>query len=203
MVPLRRPEPGRLALPALLALLAALGGCRSLPPAAEIPWSQRCAALTASSQYSFSGRLAARSGEVGFSAALDWQQRGLLSLATLRGPLGAGTLHVTIDRDTVMVEDSAGERRSGDAGAAALRDALGFEPPLAALRYWLLACSTPDTPAVETADSAGHLSTLSQNGWQLEYSQYQSTAPYLMPLRMRASRDTDSLQLVIHRWRLQ
>jgi outer membrane lipoprotein LolB len=200
MVPTRRPDPGRLAL---LVLLAALGGCHTLArTAVDLPWPERCAALTASTQYRFSGRIAARSGNTGFSAGIDWQQRGAQSEATLRGPLGVGTVRVSIDPDGVSVQDGSGQRISGDAGVDRLREVLGFDPPLTELRYWLLACSAPGAPADEQPDAAQHLAALQQSGWQLEFSQYQNTAPYVLPVRIRARHGVDSLQLAISRWRL-
>jgi outer membrane lipoprotein LolB len=204
MAPIRPPERRPLVPLISLAALAALAGCRSLPPAANaLDWSARCAALTTDSYYSFSGRIAAGSGGNGFSAGIDWQQRGEQSEATLRGPLGVGAIHLHIDHEGISVDDGAGQRNSGSEGHARLRELLGFDPPMNELRYWLLACSAPGTPTLETPDATQRLVALNQSGWQLEYTQYQNVAPYVLPLRLRARRGDDSLRLVINRWRLR
>ena len=203
MARVRRPEPARVAA---LVLLGALSACRSLPPAATTfsTWSERCAALTAREGYSFSGRIAARSGGTGFSAGIDWRQQGGIGEATLRGPLGVGGVRARIAADGVQILDAGGQPLPGAAGDDALRELLGFTPPLAELRYWLLACAAPGSPAAETADEVQRLASLEQSGWRLEYPQYQAqSAPYTLPARIRVRRGEDSLQLAISRWTLR
>jgi outer membrane lipoprotein LolB len=186
-----------------MTLLFALGGCHSLPQGTTaVTWPERCAALTSLTQYSFTGRVAARSSGAGFSAGIDWQQRGTASHATLSGPMGVGAVQVTLDAAGVSIESASGLHEGGSDGAAALRELLGFEPPFAQLRYWLLACSAPGSPAVETHDGLQRLAALNQDGWQLEYPEYQSGLSYTLPSRLRAHRGDDSLQLVINHWRL-
>jgi outer membrane lipoprotein LolB len=199
MVRARRPDSRLIAL----LLLAAISACRSLPPTAPTgSWPERCATLIARSDYSFSGRIAARSGTAGFSAGIDWRQHGDESEATLRGPLGVGAVRLQMKAGKLTVHDGSGELLGDSAGSTALRDLLGFEPPVDELRYWLLACSAPGAPAVETSDQVQRLATLAQGGWQLEYPQYQETRPYVLPARIRVHRDADSLQLVINHWQL-
>jgi outer membrane lipoprotein LolB len=183
--------------------LAALGACRSLPPKPAQSWDQRCAQLRAQPAYSFTGRVAASAGGTGLSASLDWLQQGASSHLSLRGPLGLGAIDVELDGTAgIAISDAAGNRLEGAAASGALQSVLGQDPPLAYLRYWLLACSAPGAVADVVMNADGQLQSLSQEGWQVEFLAYQQVAGAWLPARLRARHADQQLQLLISRWRL-
>src|SRR6185312_15924710 len=128
-------------------LITALAGCRTapvLPPAAPAPgWEAQRAALQARMHFELKGRVAVAAAGEGFNANLHWTQDGARSFVTLQGPLGVGGAQVTAD----------GERLDSQAAHAALAARLGFDPPLAALRYWVLGVPDPQSPAAEALDA--------------------------------------------------
>jgi outer membrane lipoprotein LolB len=187
----------------LVLALTALGGCRSLPPRPAISWDQRCDQLRAKPSYSFTGRVAASAGGAGLSASLDWLQQGASSRLSLRGPLGLGAIEVELDgAAAIAISDAAGNRLEGDAARESLKSVLGLDPPLAHLRYWLLACSAPGTMADVVLNAEAQLQSLSQDGWQVEFLTYQQVAGIWLPARLRARHADQQLQLLISRWRL-
>jgi outer membrane lipoprotein LolB len=185
-----------------LGVVLLLAACRSLPPTASLPWSQRRAELQAITQFEFNGRLAAAAGNQGFSAGLQWRQQAGTAALKLRGPLGLGALQIDFDSETLRVVNSDGARVEGAAAASLVREMLGFEPPLPSLRYWLLGCSDPGDGAEETLDGMERLQTLRQQGWQIEYQAYQRVAHGWLPQRLSVQRDDRNLKLVIENWRL-
>jgi outer membrane lipoprotein LolB len=191
-----------------LVAAALVAGCatRPLRPTTVLDVAQGQALLTSLDRYSFEGRVAASAGTQGFNASLDWQQSGAGTNLRLSGPLGAGTLRIRYADSVLHIESSRGQILDGTEADAALQAQLGFAPPLGALRYWLLALPSPGTPAAEERDAAGRLKSLEQDGWRVEYEEYQpqasSAGSVQMPRRLRATRESLRLRVVVDSWHL-
>lgn len=184
-----------------------MAGCvapRHVEPLLERPDAE--AALSELEDFSFEGRAAIRHGDKGTQATLVWAQHGADARLRLSGPFGAGALRVTLEGPVLSIQDSQGTRLSGPDAELALADMLGFAPPIATLRWWLLALPAPDSPALQARDEAGRLSSLQQDGWQVEYQEYREESlaqgRTAMPRRLRATRDALDLRLVIDSWNL-
>jgi outer membrane lipoprotein LolB len=195
------------ALPACSALLTLLGllglaACQSLAPVAVTPWSERRATLQAVGQFACSGQLAAATASEGFSASARWRQQGTVSDLLLRAPLGVGGVHLELDGTELHVSASDGAQLEGAAAQAELVRLLGFEPPLASLRYWLLGVPDPSLAASETLDAAQRLQRLEQGEWRVEYGEYLRSGGQWLPGRVALSRGALRLKLRLSRWQL-
>jgi outer membrane lipoprotein LolB len=197
----RPPAAIRAWLAALVML--ALDACRTLPVPAPRPWPEQRAALQALERYQFRGQLAAATASEGFSAALSWQQRGVASDAQLRAPLGVGGAHFRYDEGGLQMTASSGAALSGAAAHETMVGMLGFEPPLASLRYWLLGVPDPAAPAVELLDTAQHLQRLTQGDWQIDYGDYAPQGSWWLPGLVTLRREDARLKVRIRRWQLQ
>jgi outer membrane lipoprotein LolB len=196
----------RLQAAALLALTAlVLAGCAT-PRVATTPGRPpdlaRRATLQALAGYDFRGQLAAAAGDQGFSATLNWQQRESESRLQLRGPLGMGNGQLSFGALGLSYTGSDGKLLAGDAAHAALAQLLGFEPPIASLRYWLLAVPDPAAPADEQADARGLPLALMQSGWRVDYSEFQPAGTTSLPGRVTLQRGALRLRLRIAQWQL-
>ncbi len=196
------------ALLACLVLLS-LAACHTLartpaPATAAItPWSERRAALQAIDAFHFNGQLAAATATEGFSASLRWQQLGAASDLLLRAPLGVGGAHIIYDGTLLHVTASDGSQLEGDAAHAELARMLGFEPPLASLRYWLVGVPDPHQPdGVETLDDKQRLARLQQGDWQIDYSEYMQSGERTLPRRIAVQRGALRLKLRVSNWQL-
>ena len=190
---------------ALLAWSALLmvAGCHVLPPVAATPWPLRRAALQDIDRYAFTGQLAAATASDGFSASLRWQQQGPSSDVLLRAPLGVGGAHLVYDGSVLRVTASDGSQLEGEAARSELVRLLGFEPPLASLRYWLLGVPAPADPAaVETLDASQRLARLQQGEWQVEYGEYLPSGTNWLPRRVSIQRGPLRLKLRVSSWQL-
>ncbi|HYK25201.1 MAG TPA: lipoprotein insertase outer membrane protein LolB [Steroidobacteraceae bacterium] len=185
-----------------LALAVLLAGCAAAPPrpTAQMPWPERRARLQALDPYELAGRVAVAAGSEGFSAHLTWHQQGARSTLELNGALGIGGLHVIADGETLDVQTSKGERLESDQARAELQGKLGFEPPLASLRYWLVGVPDPGRPAIETVGSDQRLAGLVQDDWQIAYTDYLEANGYSLPRHLTLRRGDVRVRVVVYRW---
>lgn len=190
------------------ALLAGLllAACATRPPATTLPDAdQQLAALRELRAFTLDGRVAVRAAEQGWQASVRWRQREAISDVRLSGPFGAGALQLRFDGTALTLTTSRGEVLRGEEAARVLREQLGFDPPLAQLRHWLLAdAAPPDSSAVIQAGANGRPAALSQNDWQLAFEDYRAQpigrSAVLMPRRILATRGEVRLRLVVDGW---
>jgi outer membrane lipoprotein LolB len=202
-----------------LACVALLAGCVSRAALAPAPapelnlsadWPTRREQLLAVEAFTLTGRVAVAAGEQGFSAGLRWQQRGAQGAIMLEGPFGMGALAIETEADELRVTTGRGERFEGAAARTALEEELGFALPLAALRYWVRGLPAPATasPGATTPDvaeelidaAAPRLQRLQQQGWSIEYTEYQAAPFDYQPRRVVARNGSARVRLVIERW---
>lgn len=185
--------------------LALLAGCRSLPPppiSASAPWEVRRPQLQAMQHFELQGRVAVAASGEGFNASLRWVQDGTHAQLTLGGPLGVGGAQVSATGDDLTLTTARGEHIDSDAAHAELAARLGFDPPLAALRYWVLGVPDPTQPASESLDSAQQrLSALTQDGWRIDYQSYVDSAGGPLPSKLTLQRDAVRVRLLVDDWK--
>jgi outer membrane lipoprotein LolB len=192
-----------------IALCALLAGCvTTRTDRNALTWPEQQALLGKLPDYGLSGRVAVRVGQEGWQANAAWRQRAEVSEVELSGPFGAGSMLLRLSGSELQVVDSQGDILRGEQARDALTARLGFAPPLAALRYWLLALPAPDGgTAVPVYAADGTLTQLAQQGWQLDYENYRTEAApggaVRLPAKLTATRDTVRLRLVIDRWQLR
>jgi outer membrane lipoprotein LolB len=185
----------------IIALL--LAGCATqqsgtLPAFGD--WDTRLAVLENVRNWGFTGRIALRNADDGFQGGLHWEQRRDYFDARVSGPLGMGTLRIAGDARAVRVTDKDGvETRLVDPEQD-LRRLYGWQIPIASLRYWALGIPDPRYPASTELRDDGTLSKLAQAGWQVHIDRYRDGGGQSMPRRLKASRDSAQVTLVIDRW---
>jgi outer membrane lipoprotein LolB len=200
-------------LVASCALLAALGGCKTLAHRAELPagtavpgpagtsgWDARKSELQGRQRYQLKGRVAVAAGGEGFNARLLWQQSGPQSFVALDGPLGVGGVQITSEGTRLTVVTSRGDHLDSDAARSELTARLGFDPPLASLHYWVLGVPDPAQPFQENLDSQQRLSSLKQEGWDITYDGYTLVGSQSLPSRMTLQRSGVKVRLIVDGW---
>jgi outer membrane lipoprotein LolB len=185
---------------AVLALT--LASCRTVPVSAPAgqSWEARRPQLQARDRFELKGRVAVATGADGFNARLRWTQDGKQTRMSLDGPLGAGGVQVTSNGTTVSIVNSHGDHLENDAARTELTNRLGFDPPLASLRYWILGVPEPGHPAQESLDSQQRLATLEQDGWQVLYTDYMSVGGEWLPAKLTLQRAGVRLRVVVDGW---
>ena len=187
---------------AAVSLIAVLAGCKTLPPAPpeSAPWDVRKAALQARDQFELKGRIAVAVAQEGFNAKLRWQQQGKQSNLALDGPLGVGGVRITSNGDSLKVLNARGEQLDSAAAKQEINSKLGFEPPIASLRYWVLGVPDPATASEEILDDSKRLATLKQDGWQIDYTAYANVRGQSLPSKATLTREGVRVRLFVDDW---
>jgi len=188
---------------AVAAAALGLAACRAapLPGPAPPPWLTRRPELQAREHFELKGRVAVAAGTQGFNARLRWQQDGARAQLALEGPLGAGAVHIDAQGDHLDIVTASGARLASDAARAELSARLGFDPPLASLRYWILGVPDPAQPGEETLDPGRqHLTRLEQDGWRIDYDSYVSVGGEWLPARLTLERADVRVKLLVDDW---
>ena len=126
----------------VIVLAALLAACAATPPRgprgdAEQVWHSRQAALTALTDWSFTGRIGITLGDQGWHAALDWRQHAGVYDIRISGPLGQGVGLLHGDPNGVLLRTSDHkESRAADAESL-LHARFGWWVPVSGLQYWL------------------------------------------------------------------
>lgn len=187
---------------ALGGVVLALAACRTVPaPHPERAWELVRPDLQSLRHFELRGHVAVRAGQDGFIAGLRWVQDGPQAQLALQGPLGVGSVQVSSDGRALEVRTSHGERLDDAAARADLLARLGFEPPLASLRYWLLGVPDPAVPASEGLDpGTQRLAHLQQGDWQIDYGDYVTAGGHSLPSRVTLQSAGVRVRLVIDQW---
>ena len=189
---------------AVLAILA-LSACQTVrvPPAPVTAWRVSRPLLQSLNRFRLTGRVAVAVGGHGFNADVLWVQDGKSTRMTLSGPLGADAAQISDDGGRLGVITSHGRHLGNQAARAVLQRQLGFEPPLASLRYWILGVPDPALPAHVAINRQQRLARLRQAGWSIRYHAYQSVGADWLPRLLTVRRARVRLRMVVDTWRLQ
>lgn len=192
----------------LLILLAALlSACAARPPLrvhepSVRSWPERLRSLEAIEHFELRGRLAASNGSDAFSAGVHWRQQGDDAVIDLSGPLGLGAAHIVRNGSSLSVTNAQGVVYRGPPAGEQVASTLGFDPPLASLRYWVLGASDPSPVEAQALDAQQRLTHLQQQGWQVDYQQYSQVQDLWLPRLLSITQGRYRLKLVINSWQL-
>ncbi len=207
----------------LLAGLAALSmaGCATRGPAtdatvlrdpealaaAQAGQATRAAWLASQPDWSFAGRVAVNANGKGGSGRIDWQQTGQGYLVALSAPVTRQSWRLSGDLQTsaARLEGLEGGPREGADADRLLREATGWDIPVASMVHWARGVADPSTaPEGVEYDTQGRLRTLSQQGWRVDYLDWfpaEGTQP-VMPRRMEARREGATVKVAVDQWQL-
>lgn len=201
---------------ALLATTALLAGCATAPRTATVPalseqalaerLQARQAWLLQQTQWSFSGRAAIRRAGQGGSGRIEWEQGedGRYRIA-LSAPVTRQSWRLSGDlaSGAGRLEGLDGGPRESDSAEALLRDATGWEIPVALLGSWVRGAPAASVPVESLAyDAEGRPAVLRQAGWTVRYDAWRpgpAGQPDL-PERIDAESGDARVRLAIDDW---
>ena len=152
------------------------------------------------------GKLAARirDGGASWSAAFDWRQRREEFRLRLSGPFGQGAVQIEGRPDGVELTTAKGKRRTAPTPEALFEKLIGWDLPASSLRHWITARARPGVAAPEwTLDDAGRLSTLTQQGWRVEYRYPAGAGGQALPDRVTLFGTRAIVRVIVRDWRLE
>ena len=150
-------------------------------------------------QFELSGRVAVKLEGRGYSARLRWRHVGDSDTLWIYSPVGSTIATLTADGELATLVTSKQETYQSTDVQSLTRQVLGWDLPLAGLKYWVLGRVDPGLP-VESIDrdERFRIQRLVQAGWDVDFAAYEKdgTLPSSMILRFEELR----LRLLIDRW---
>ncbi|WP_082343486.1 lipoprotein insertase outer membrane protein LolB [Francisella persica] len=121
----------------------------------------------------------------------------------LYGPLGIGSVEIKGDTNSVLLENSKGQKLEAKDPKTLMLEQLGWYVPVDGLKYWVKAIAIPNIRQTSKLNQNNLLSKLSQNGWNIAYSNYELVdSKYPLPMKIRMSRDDITLKIFIKSWQI-
>lgn len=188
---------------AIVAFVAALSmaGCATVPPQAPVltgpAWNERAAMLpgkvwVASGRFSVSASAGGRLEGTGGQGIFRWQRGADVSEVEVSGPLGIGSLRLTLRESGAWLEQDGRVLEVADPESE-LQARFGFTLPVRRLDAWLRGLPAP-WPATQPAPgSVG----FAQDGWEVEFPGFDSLG---RPTALRAARPGVRVRAVIDHW---
>lgn len=154
------------------------------------------------SSWELSGAMAARNKNKSWTASINWVQQGINRYQIrLFGPLGGGTIIVEKNGGVVTYADGPKKSSSNNADKL-LEQHTGVRLPVQALYYWVRGLPAPGSVQSATYDEAHHMTTLSQAGYTIRYSNYTSVSNTVLPGKISLQGHGVTIKLVIKHWRV-
>lgn len=169
----------------LLPVLLLLGACAQLET--RVPQDVR---------FDLSGRLAVRYGDEAFTGNLAWRHAGSADELLITSSLGAGVARLVREGEDIVLTTAEPREYRGRDAEALTEEVLGFRVPVAGLADWVRGRPGPNARHVQQGED-GRLRSLEQDGWRVEYLEYQER----LPSRMRLSYPGIELRLAISEWK--
>jgi outer membrane lipoprotein LolB len=164
---------------------------------------ERERALAHADHWVLQGRLGVSDGKDGGSGSFSWTQNGDGYEFVLRAPITGKSFRLSGDAAGALLEGlEPGPLRGPDAEAL-MRKALGWEVPLRDLRAWVLGLRADSGPA-ELDFGANRLpSLLRQDGWAVDYREWDAARTPPLPTKVYAERPPYKVKLSIESWQFQ
>lgn len=192
----------KLLLPALMVSL--LGGC-TLFRANTVTQSGDCPSLlerqrSLNSLSGWEAKAKVGSGKVlAFSGRVQWVQRQEQFDIKASGPFGAGATRISGSPRQVSIV-TAKESVSSYQPEALLAKRTGIQLPLANIDSWALGLPGPQSRASYELDDCNRISSLVQNGWQIDYANYAQFSGYELPSNTVMTDGRVTLKLALIEW---
>ncbi len=152
-------------------------------------------------RFELSGRIAVKYRGDGYTGALRWQHRDSRDTIDLYSPVGTVYARLASSPEGASLRMADGKRFDEPDARALARRVLGWDLPLAQLRYWVFARPAPATVATRVdTDQQGRLIALDQDGWQVHYLSFASVGGVLLPDRLDLEEPGLKVKLIVSRW---
>lgn len=152
------------------------------------------------SQFTIKGRIGVQAEGKGFSGGLTWQHDKVNDEIALYSPLGSQVASIKKNADNVTLEDAKGNSIAAADAETLTQSTLGWQLPLAGLADWSLGRPSSSVILASTWDEQGHLSTLKQDGWDIQYQNYAEQNGHFLPSKIVLRNDKVNLKLLVENW---
>jgi outer membrane lipoprotein LolB len=182
-------------------------GCSTLPKPEISPNSASLALYQAHmqdiasiNQFTIKGRIGVQAEGKGFSGGLTWLHDKMNDDIALYSPLGGQVASIKKTAENVTLEDAKGNSITAADAETLTQSTLGWQLPLAGLADWSLGRPSSSQITASTWNEQGHLSTLKQDGWDIQYQNYAEQNGHFLPSKIVLRNDKVNLKLLVENW---
>lgn len=167
-------------------------------PRIEQAWQAHRARLIQIDRFTLQARVSS-GGLLGVKGNLSWRQEPDAFDMRVAGPFGIGAATIAGRGRQVEIRTSKGSFVTQDPEGD-LRSRLGWSFPVSHLRHWILGQPAPGSRAEFGLDADGRLQTLEQDGWTLEFEEYQRAGALDLPRKLQVANSEIRLKIVVDTW---
>lgn len=160
--------------------------------------SAREAALADQPDWTMAGRLSVSANGDGGSGRIEWRQRGQDFDIRLSAPVTRKSWRLQWQGGVATIEGLEGGTRTGADAELLLLDATGWRIPIGSLGDWARGARAAGPATVEFTP-AGLPALIAQQGWQVEYREWDAADP-ARPRRVFARQGEATVRLVVESW---
>ena len=162
-------------------LLSQLFGCASVTHKESDPSAMKGPSLSQLNNWKIIGKLALKTPQKAQSINLVWQQQNNNYNLKLNGPLGFGS--ATIDGNQKQAAIQQGSKILTGTPIQLGIELLGVPLSADTMQWWIKGLISPNHPKASNIviQENSLISSFQQNGWQLEFSEYQAQDGYSLP----------------------
>lgn len=150
--------------------------------------------------WQFDGRFSLRTPQGVQHANLTWLQEADHYLLKISGPLQQGAVFLRGNQSGIAYKDSKGVVDKADSAETLLKRHTQYDLPISSLRYWVLGRIDPKYPYQLTMNASGDLRTLTQQGWDIRFENFDSIEKYRLPSKIVLKREGMEIIISIHDW---
>lgn len=147
--------------------------------------------------FNLKGKIGVQANRNSFSGNFHWQHALETDHIALFSPLGSQAADIKKTPIFVTLTDNQGQAITEKNAEALTEKVLGWELPLAGLSDWVLGRPSHTGLSDREWDDGGKLTKLTQNGWQIEYTEYTNLGAYPLPVKMHLQHGNVKIKLVI------
>ena len=181
----------------VLAVMLALGGCASIPPAPPVQIRAE-----PENAWMLKGRLGVKTEEQSLSGQVHWTHHPRTDEILIISPLGQGVARIVRDATGVTLDVPNQPSRHAADAESLTQTVLGYALPVSGLVWWVQAQPAPGRAFEATRDAAGRIAQLRQDGWVIDYLQYAEEAP-ARPRKLLVARKGLEIRLVTDTWKAE
>ena len=158
-------------------------------------------ALAHADHWTLQGRLGVSDGKTGGTGSFSWTQNGDQYEFVLRGPAISGmNFRLSGGPDGALLEGLDGGPVHGSDAEVLMHKALGWDVPLRDLRAWVLGLRADSGPAELSFGTDRLPSLLQQDGWAVDYREWDATRKPPLPTKVYAGKPPYTVRLSIESW---
>lgn len=152
--------------------------------------------------FSLQGRIGIQTNPKGFSGSLIWQHGSNHDEIALYSPLGSQVASIIRSPAQITLSDSSGKSFQAADAESLTQEVLGWRLPLKGLSDWALGRPSASPVEHSTWNAQGQLTQLKQDGWTIEFDNYQQQGNYTLPGKIYLKSTQLNLKLLVEKWQL-